>query len=71
MKLETLKKPLYPCGGFKLFIATVEGMQGASDGGVFVDERMWLRTAPACRLPFEVPGYRGLAAAGVREGVVD
>ena len=41
--------------GLKLFIATVEGMQGASDGGVVVDEGMWLRTAPACRLPFEVP----------------
>ena len=26
-------------------------MQGASDGGVVVDEGMWLRTAPACRLP--------------------
>ena len=37
--------------GLKLFIATVEGMQGASDGGVVVDEGMWLRTAPACRLP--------------------
>ena len=51
LKLETLKKPLYPCGGFKLFIATVEGMQGASDGGVVVDEGMWLRTALACGLP--------------------
>ena len=26
-------------------------MQGASDGGVVVDEGMWLRTAPGCRLP--------------------
>ena len=39
-----------------MFIATVEGIQGASDGGVVVDEGMWLRTSPACRLPFEVPG---------------
>ena len=39
-----------------MFIATVEGTQGASDGGVVVDERMWLKTSPACRLPFEVPG---------------
>ena len=29
--------------GLKLFIATVEGMQGASDGGVVADEGMWLR----------------------------
>ena len=65
LKLETLKKPLYPCGGFKLFIATVEGMQGASDGGVVVDEMMWLRTAPACRLPTNVScgGRRGARLA--------
>ena len=48
-----------------MFIATVEGTQGASDGGVVVDERMWLRTAPACRLPTNVScgGRRGARLA--------
>ena len=70
--------------GLKLFIATVEGMQGASDGGVVVDEGMWLRTAPACRLPVwaveemdhsnknaSCGGSRGTRSAWGIPGVVD
>ena len=62
LKLETLKEPLYPCGGFKLFIATVEGMQGASDGGVVVDEGMWLRNGACMWAPLtswigQTPGH--------------